>query len=332
MARNRGKAESGRTRYTCAGCGVSTTGSGGLQLGYSAEVAHTRAEAIRKAVRKGANRFVITTAMNNSSLIPEAWKSLQRFCEHRQAHLMVIPCHYKNVSLYNGNDQYKKWFAKAARPFIIDQNVRIGPKMWVMGGINIQATAVNPVSGLNPLAGDKWVIFGHGQQTLVPVATPITDLPGRMFTTGAITKKNYSKTKAGAKAAFHQVTGALLVEVQGSRVFVRQLNMDHKGHFQDLDEVFTSNEIIGDQYAQVLTCGDEHVKWMLPNVKKATFTDKDSILNMLKPPMLVRHDILDFYAKSHHHEKQYRTQYKKWFITMIIWINGSPERILVWIM
>jgi hypothetical protein len=251
--------------------------------------------------------------MNNSGVLAGAWKALRQFCEHNNAHMMVIPCHYKNVSLFTAGQQYQKWFPKAVQPYIVDQNVRIGPKTYVMASTRIQATAVNPVSGLQPLAGDKWAIFGHGQQTLIPVATPITDLPGRMYTTGAITKKSYSHTKDGAKAAFHHVTGALYVEVHGARVFIRQLNMDHKGHFQDLDKMYTPDEVIIDQTAEVLTMGDEHVKWMLPNVKKQTFTAPDSIVNTMRPANLVRHDVLDFYAKSHHHEKSYRTQYKKWW-------------------
>lgn len=313
MVRHRGKAQSGRQRYRCNACGVSTTGSGDTMAGYDTDRAHDRCEALRGAVRRGANRFVITTALNNSPVLTTAWRSLRNFCTFNQAHLLVIPCHYKNVSLFTANQDYNKWFAKAVQPYIVDQNIRIGPKTYVMASTRIQATAVNPVSGLQPLAGDKWAIFGHSQQTLVPVATPITDLPGRMYTTGAITRKSYSHTKVGAKAAFHHVVGALLVEVQGARVFIRQLNMDHKGQFQDLNKLYTPDGVKDSQTAEVLTMGDEHVKWMLPNVKKQTFTDPNSIVNTMRPQYLVRHDVLDFYAKSHHHEKSYRTQYKKWY-------------------
>ena len=313
MQRSRGKASSGKQRYTCGGCGVSSTGGGDTQLGYDLIEVSARVEAIRKAIKNGANRFVVTAAANNSEVNYTAWKALQRFCKHRKAHLMVIPIHYKNISLFTAGQEYKKWWTKAVRPYLINEDIRIGPKAYVMGAIRIQATAANPLSGMKPLAGDRWVIFGHSQQGLEPVATPITDLPGRMYSTGVVTKKSYSQTKEGVKAAFHHVMGALYVEVQGKKVFIRQLNIDGQGHFYDLDELFTPEEIIPKQKALSLTLGDEHVKWFLPNVRIATFTAKDSLVNTLMPEILVRHDIIDGYAGSHHHLKSYKTQYSKFY-------------------
>ena len=191
--------------------------------------------------------------------------------------------------------------------------MRIGPKIWVRADIKIQATAADPLSGMAPLAGDKWAIFGHSQIALEPIATPQEQLPGRMYTTGCITRKAYSSTKAGAKAAFHHVVGALLVEIQGKNAFIRQLNADHKGYIHDVTDCYTPTTILRNQAALSLTTGDEHVKWMLPNVMTATYDADNSIVQVTKPSTLVRHDVLDGYAGSHHHEKHYTTQYKKWY-------------------
>lgn len=319
MAKRGGKAESGRVRYRCKRCGVSTTASAeshyeNNHIGYDPIYAATRADAIRKAVRRGANRFVITAVVNNTELHYAAWNSLLQLCEDRNAILIVIPIHYKNLSLYTANQEYLKSWAKQAEPYLIDEEIRIGPKTYVRGDINIQATAANPLSGMAPLAGDRWVIFGHSQMALEPIATPLDQLPGRMYTTGAITRKSYSKTKVGAKAAFHHVYGALLVEVQGKKTFIRQLNADHKGHIQDLTDLYTPDGITRDVKALSLTTGDEHAKWMAPAVLKATYTKKDSLISYCKPEYLVRHDVLDGYAGSHHHEGRYLTEYKKWYL------------------
>ncbi len=317
MARN-GTAESGRTRYRCASCGVRTTGSteshhASQLAGYDVDQALDYMKSIKEAVRKGANRFVITAAANNSEVNYKAFKALLRLCGDRKAHLLVIPIHYKNISLYTAGAQYKKWWASAVEPYLVTDALRIGNKCWVRGDINIQATAADPLSGMQPLAGDKWAIFGHSQQGLEPIATPSNEMPGRMYTTGAITQKNYSKTKIGAKAGFHHVTGALLVEISGKNTFVRQINADHNGHIYDLTDCYTPNETLRDQNALSLTTGDEHVKWMLPNVLKATYMAPTSIVNITKPAYLIRHDVLDGYAGSHHHERHFATQYKKWY-------------------
>jgi len=311
------KAESGRQRYRCNGCGFRTTASGeshfeNRRLGYNQETADERLDALKEAIKNGANRFVVTAAANNSEVDYAAWKSLRRLCEDRGAHLIVIPIHYKNISLYTGSQEYMKAWAKSVEPYLIDEAIRIGPKTWVRADIKIQATAADPLSGMAPLAGDKWSIFGHSQMALEPIATPINQLPGRMYTTGAITQKSYSKSKMGAKANFHHVCGALYIEVEGRKTFIRQLNADHKGHIFDLTDLYTPTGIQREMPVLSLTTGDEHVKWMLPNVKAATYTDKDCIVDETMPSYLIRHDVLDGYAGSHHHENSYTTQYKKW--------------------
>lgn len=319
MANRGGNAESGRKRYICYKCKTSTTAGPeshyeNNHIGYDPLKAAKRCEAIRQAIRRGANRFVITAAANNSEVNYAAWKSLQNLCRDRQAHLMVIPIHYKNLSLYTANQVYKKTWAKSVEPYLINESISLGNKCYIRGDISIQATAANPLSGMAPLAGDKWVIFGHGQMALEPIATPLEQLPGRMYTTGAITKKSYSRTKMGAKAAFHHVTGALLVEIQGKKVYIRQLNADSKGHIYDLTDLYTPEGVTRDVKALSLTTGDEHAKWMADNVKRATYSGPGSMVSEVRPAYLVRHDVLDGYAGSHHHEGKYLTEYKKWFL------------------
>lgn len=317
MSRTRGKAQSGRQRYKCFGCGRSTTGGpesthDSQNLGYNPAVARARLLDLRSAVANGANRFVITSAVNNTELNTPAWKSLLRLCADRKAHLIVVPIHYKNVTLYNAAEEFEKWWSPAILPYLIDEEVRIGPKTWVRADISIQATAADPLSGMAPLANDKWAIFGHSQQSLEPIPTPIDQLPGRMYTTGAITKPSYSKTKLGAKAAFHHVCGALLVETQGGKAFIRQLNFDHHGRVQDLCDLYSPTDQRRNQSIMSLTTGDEHVKWMLPGVLKATYTKEDSLVATCRPEYIVRHDVLDGYAGSHHHLGNHVIEYRKW--------------------
>ena len=316
MARN-GVAESGNIRYKCSFCHHRTTGSTDSpyedqNLGYNPTELYSYAAALRNAVRAGANRFVITSAVNNSSVDSAAFKSLQKLCKDRKAHLIVLPIHYKNVSLYTGNQEYKKWWSTTVQPYLVDQAVCLGNKVWIRGDISIAATDADPLSGMAPLAADKWAIFGHSQVRLEPIATPSNELPGRMYTTGAITRKNYSKTKTGAKAHFHHITGALLVEISGKNTFIRQLNADHQGNVYDLTDKYTPTGIKRNKWALSVTTGDEHVKWLLPNVLKATYTDAHSLVKRTKPKYLIRHDILDGYAGSHHHVGHYTTEYKKW--------------------
>lgn len=312
-----GVAESGRRRYRCHGCGFKSTGSPeshleDLAYGYDLEAAADRAKALRRAIRNGANRFVITTAVNNTPVDKQAFAALLRLCEDRRAHLIVIPAHYKNVSLYTGNEAYEKWWDPLVQPYLVDQAIKLTRRCTVRAEIRIQATAAQPLTTMAPLAGSRWVVFGHPQMALEPVPTPLNKLPGRMYTTGAITRASYSQTKLGAKAEFHHVIGALLIEAQGRRSFVRQLNFDRNGTVYDLTDHYREDRIDRGIEALSLTTGDEHVKFMLPAVKKATYMAEDSIVRVTRPQYIVRHDILDGYAGSHHHIGKYELEFRKW--------------------
>jgi len=301
MMRSRGKTRAGNQRYECRGCGAICTAK-------TADNVKPKPLPKGKVVGSG-SRFVVTTAMNNTPVNKSAFQSLLVYCEHNDAELIIIPCRYKWKKPHH-KAKYQEWWADEVKPYIIDSKVRLGPSLYARGDIQISPTAVNPSSGMAPLVGNTWSIFGHGQQSMVAVATPITELPNRFYTPGAITQKQYSPTKTGAKAAFHHVTGALVVEVSGKDRFIRQVNICPKG-FTDLDKDYTPSGVKPAKRAASLVLGDEHVRFIRQDVVDATFRGPDSIVGVCKPKNLVRHDVLDMYAGSHHHEKSYRTMFAK---------------------
>ncbi|MEM7706589.1 MAG: hypothetical protein AAF358_13605 [Pseudomonadota bacterium] len=308
MGLGRGKAESGRARFTCSQCGRSTTGSGDAELGYDAAEAKAYAKTFRKQKRQ---RVIVTSAVNNCAPNWPAWRSLLALAEDVGAQVMVIPIHYKNISLYTAGQQYKKWWHEAFKPHLMGSDVALGANVRVRGDWKVQATALDPLRGKHSVTGTTWSIFGHPQIGMEPVATPATKRPGRMYSTGAMTVKSYSDTDKGKKAAHHHSTGALLIEIDGDRAFAWNLNADSVGRIYWLSNCYYEDQILRDRRILSLTMGDEHVKWMKPGVKRATFTAEDSIVNTLQPEYLVRHDVLDWFAGSHHHDKKWATEYAK---------------------
>jgi hypothetical protein len=192
----------------------------------------------------------------------------------------------------------------------VASDIKLGKNL-VLSSIPVQATAANPLEGLQILGGTAWQLVGHPQMCMEPVATPANRLPKRLYTTGAVTLKNYSHTKVGRKAEGHHVVGALVVEVEGDTPFIRQINAVSDGSFYDLDKLYTSKGSTTGHRALALTTGDEHIKFNLPAVRAATYDSDDSIANVLKPEYIVRHDVFDAYSISHHHEKDPLIQFKK---------------------
>lgn len=316
------KAQSGKKRYRCAKCQTSTTATRSTQTrepgNTSLEVAGGRAAdnlaRLKASIRGGTRRFIVTSAANNTRVHPGFMAALETAARHKDAELVVIPIHYKNISLYTGGQQFRKWWDSALDDYLIDAELPVGGVV-IDGDTKIQATVVNPLEGLHDLGGPRWRIFGHPQLGMLPIAMPGDRIPKRIYTTGACTQKSYSRTKAGKKAEFHHSYAALLIEVEGRTAFVRQLNYDPMfgGGFFDLDEFFSSKGIVTSGHrATVLATGDEHIKFFDKRVRRATYDAEDSISKTLSPEWIVRQDIFDAYAVSHHHERSPLKQYEKY--------------------
>jgi hypothetical protein len=133
------------------------------------------------------------------------------------------------------------------------------------------------------------------------VAVPSNHLPKVITTTGACTVPNYTHSKAGKKGGFHHTTAALIVEVNGSRSHVRQLNFDDRTQsFTDLNTRYYEDRVEQAPRALALIQGDTHVDFVSKNVERATF-GPCGIVETLRPERIVWHDLLDSYSVNPHH-------------------------------
>ena len=87
------------------------------------------------------------------------------------------------------------------------------------------------MSGLYNYTGDQSAIIPHAKLELESVPTHKEDETKLMYTTGAVTMRNYIQQKAGQKAEWHHAYSALVVEVDDDGDwFVRQINAE-SGHW-----------------------------------------------------------------------------------------------------
>jgi hypothetical protein len=275
-------------------------------LGYDGSDAKAQAKLLRKLYKKGQRRFVVTSAQNNTQVFEPFLESINHYLIDNSSELIVLPCHYKNLNAFTKGDDKSKWFDSKVEDYIVGEEVILGG-VKIKADIPIEAPAANPLTGLHDVGGDFWTIYGHSQHSMMPVASH--GIPKRMYTTGSITKRNFGKSKRGGKADFHHVIGALVIEIGDEHIFIRQINSDTKGRFYDLDKLYTPEGVSDGHSVDVLCTGDEHVKFN--TVADVTYLDRDSVCNVLKPKFLVRHDLFDAYAVSHHHEKNPLVQFRK---------------------
>jgi hypothetical protein len=259
--------------------------------------------------------LLITSAQNNTPLHLGFWGALQTWAKAHDAQILVIPAKYRNPTNPVEAAYEEIWYPKEVIPFMMEDELPLGPNTVIMGQVRVAATASNPLSGLDPLIQGRTAIFGHAQISMQVVAAPQHKRPAIMHTTGSASMEaNYSKSKAGIKAKFHHSLGAVLLESDGKGHFhpPRSVSAGKDGAFYDLGVRYFAEGKGKQERIKALITGDEHAMFNDPGVKRATYTDPGSLAKLLRPEKIVRHDVFDGWSISHHHRRNAITQFVKW--------------------
>jgi hypothetical protein len=123
-----------------------------------------------------------------------------------------------------------------------------------------------------------------------------------LTTTGAITKKNYTRSRVGKLGDFHHTVGAVLVEIEGPYFWLRHLNMNSRGEFIDFDKKFTPSGVRKAPRPAALVLGDTHARVADPVVDVATFGPK-GVVERYRPRRLVWHDLDDGQSHNPHEDR-----------------------------
>ena len=256
----------------------------------------------RRKLRPGTKRFIITAAQNATPIHEEFFASLRAYADAIGAELLVIPYRYKNpTSRWSDSQENAEWWAADLVPYLYNVRARLNKNLVVLGDIKVQPTAGEPLSGFEAITSGESAILGHAKLQLRSIPTPGHKMAKIITTTGACTVSNYSDTKAGKKGDFHHTLGACIVEIDGTKFFLRQLNGNKSsGEFTDLDMTWSPRGGRKAERALAVVLGDVHVGFTDPKVHEATF-GKGGIIETLRPRHIVYHDLHDGYACNPHH-------------------------------
>lgn len=299
---------SGKNRWRCTNCDKQLAKNPiaaqiekyNKNLGFNPELAEAHARRCEKA-----DVLILTSAQNNSQTFVEGLASLKQAAKYKKCEIGVIPSHYINMDLWSKEDE--KSYCPEITPYLLKSTVQFS-NVQIKADVRINPTTVNPLGGKHSHGGKHWLVIGHPQLCREPVATAGHGFPKLMLTTGSISLPNYKVSDVGEKGKWHHCLSAIILEKYKGFVFVRQLSFNDDGSFQDLDVKFTPDGYLENQTIEALTTGDEHVKFNI--LEKPTY-GKGGLTDLLKPKYIVRHDILDGYAGSHHHEKNPMIQFLK---------------------
>jgi hypothetical protein len=264
-------------------------------------------------VKSDVRSLVITSAINGTGTNRAFLNCLKNYADHNNCDLLIIPTRHKNLG-----EAYEPDFDENVEPYLIDSTIEYPEYgLRIFGGLKLSASLENPLSGLDPLSKGHTLIVGHPQVQLRTLPRVHDKYPPILTTTGSVSLKPYQNTKPGVKASFNHSYSAIVVEFDellGDKfVHVRHLNYDEDTNgFFDLNTHYNETDVdVFADAAKALITGDEHAIFADPVVKHVTYTAPNSLVNILGPEIIVRHDVLDSHSISHHHKKDFIKTFKK---------------------
>lgn len=262
-------------------------------------------------------RFILTAAQDMTKVHEGFLTNLEAYrdylSEEGRCDILIAGFTY-NKRLFEDHTKTSSWFADRAREYLIHERIRIGDVIDFCGEMNTLPTAENPLSGFETYTRHRWGIFPHAKVQLRSVPTMKHEPAKQIMTTGVCTLPNYVQKRAGIKATFHHIIGAVMVELRESgEFFCRHLLAEDDGSFYDLDMRVEGGQVSAGHRIEALNPGDIHTAQIDPVVAKGLlgfYPDQDrnwiiddqgdSLLAILNPKYVFVHDVADFQSRNHH--------------------------------
>lgn len=280
---------------------------------------------ISKPRRGNVSRFIFSSAQDGTKVHEGFLLNLEAYAEYVGAEIHIGGFTY-NKSLFEDHSNKRATFHPLVEKYMTNNQFDVAGKLLFCGEINTSPTAVNPLSGFETYTRSKWGIFPHPRVTLQSVATMFHEPSKQIMTTGAVTLPNYIAKKAGIKAEFHHVIGAVIVEIDGDGdIFCRHLIAEKSGAFQDLTYYVENATVYVDRTVEAITWGDIHTEQLDPLVAAAAWGE-DGMLDELMPKYQFFHDVLDFQARNHHNLKDPHYQFEM-FLKGVDSVEKAIERV-----
>lgn len=268
-----------------------------------------------RKVLKG-KRFVITSAQNNTYVHDKFFQSLQTYCKANEAQLLVSTFVYDRQGWQNAGKAPDKgqnkayWYDPKIEPYRCDESIQLAEDLVFCGELNILPTDINPLGGFHNYLAEQSGIVPHAKIQMESLPAPKHMQARLMYTTGAVTLRNYIEKKTGQKASWHHCFGAVVVEIDDDGDwFVRQLHAEQDtGEFFDFTKKYTPSGVVEYGRVEAVNYGDVHAAKLDIQVAQSSWGYKavygdNTILDTLKPKYQLVHDVLDQRARNHHNVK-----------------------------
>lgn len=262
--------------------------------------------------------LLVTCAQNNTLVNKGLLSSMNKYVEvieqkyNKKAQIVVCPIRYRNPT--SPTETNKKtnleWWDKQIRDYLFYDNIYFGDVV-ISALSRVQPTAKVPLTGFEALADGRSLVLGHPKYQM-KVLPRFSDEEIHIITTsGAVTYKNYSDSRAGEHGEIHHVYGFTIIEKRETNkdlcLVPRFVNATQLGDFIDLHHIVEKGVYKGNNSCEALMMGDIHkrvIDWDLIHV---TF----DLFKQIKPKKIFLHDVFDGSTVNPHETKDLYIRKKK---------------------
>lgn len=234
-------------------------------------------------------RYIVASVVEGAPIVSGFLEAMENYAQLNKAQLILLWMR----GVYKG-DRFSLTELNRVRPYLTSE-IRFNTKL-IAKAFLIHPAQKYPVSGLEEYAQDNdSLICASTKQCLQVVARPKGKVPHAIYTTGTISKPQYSKTRVGCIAEQDNKLGALVVEIKDSKnFFIRPVQWIDNG-FVDLGVKYTRNgqEAVA---CEAMVLGDLHLTEEDPVAIKSTMDQ----LSFFKPKNIFIHDVLSNNSINHH--------------------------------
>ena len=254
-------------------------------------------------------KYLLLAAQNNTDIHRTALACFENFCKINNVTMLIGRLTYNKNSfsqpdLHNTNDL---WYDKAIQKYLVDGHISLGEKFHFLADSNVIPTAEYPLSGFENATPNGLHVIIPATKLSMQVTASLKDSTGKhnnkiMYSTGAITQRNYIMRKAGKKAANSHNISAVYVDTldeNSIRAFEIMPNCDgfYDGHefYRKYDSIIDNDAVEGYNF------GDLHSERLSNEDLKRI----SNLLDYWKPKHVMVNDGLDFTSRNHHNIKDH---------------------------
>lgn len=269
-----------------------------------------------RVLNKNTKVLLVTTAQNKTAINKDFLNNLIAYKDYitnelgKETEIVIVPSRYRNPTNNIEDEKVKSldWWVDEVNDYLFYGKVNLGDTL-ISCNSHISPTAKDPSSGYEILACDNHLILGHSKihwRTLprfrkAPLRT--------ICTTGYITSKNYSHSKAGNVASENHCYGFVVVELKDKDVcyIPRNVKVKSDGSFIDITNSVSNKSVSKIESSLGFIWGDFHAR----QLNRDFFNESKKIVELLNPQKSILHDIFDGSTCNPHESKDMFIQRQK---------------------